>query len=95
MFFGLVLWLQRASLGRWVWFLCCLPVVVAGAEFWIELRRIAADTNQVWSRDWNSIYAEAYARLYFGSAFTLLFLFFTVVARRFRHTPVSPQSTAA
>jgi hypothetical protein len=89
MLIGVVFWLWRMPLGRWAWLLCALPALVAAAEFYFELRRIQADIDQVWSRDWNfnSIYAEAYARLYLGIAFTLLFLLSALLARLFRHAP--------
>lgn len=95
-----IFWLRRVSLGHWAWVLCALPALVAFAEFVREVHRIAADIGQVWARDWNfaELFTAAYARLYFGSFFTVLFLLFVTVIRvrhHFRHAPANTQPTVA
>ena len=86
---------RRVALGQWVWAASVLPGLVAIVEFLFEIRRIRSDVGQAWSRDWdfNQIYAMAYARLYFGSAFAVLFLLGVAAVRgmkRFRYaSPVA------
>ena len=95
-----VCWFRRVSLRRWAWVLASLPALVAFAEFVREVHSIAADIGQVWSRDWSftELFATAYARLYFGASFTVVFLLVVIGSRlsaHLRHAHTEPQSTVA
>ncbi len=88
-----VFWLRRVPLGNWVWALAALPALTAIVEFAVEVHGLAADIGEAWSREWDFavLFASAYARLFFGSAFSLLFLVIAI-ARRVagRGTPSGP-----